>query len=176
MIIEMRAEGFSDEVVDRVQFPSRGYHANEVSDATGLDCSESEDMAKQEFREEVDINTLVRRFHLTGELPQGVRLPEYGDFIGVDSYHEAANVMAMANESFSAMPAEVRERFGNDPGAFVEFCLDRDNLEECRKMGLAPAAEIRAAEEAAAARGVAGAAAPAAEVAPSGAPSGTLPT
>lgn len=137
--------------LDEPQFQCKEYDRAAVSDATGLDCSESEDMTKQEFREEVDINTLVRRFHLSGELPQGVRMPEYGDFIGVDSYHDAANAIAQANESFAAMPAEIRERFGNDPEAFVEFCLEPSNLEEARKMGLAPAREIREAEEAAAA-------------------------
>lgn len=137
--------------LDVPQFPGPDYDSNKISDETGLDCSESEDMAKQEFKEEVDINTLVRRFHISGELPQGVRLPEYGDYTGVHDYHSAANAIAQANEAFDTMPAEIRERFGNDPAAFVDFCLDSNNLAEARKMGLAPAAEIRQAEEAAAA-------------------------
>jgi len=42
-----------------------------------------------------------------------------------------------------ALDARTRERFDNDPGAFVDFCLDPSNLEELRKMGLAmPAAEL----------------------------------
>lgn len=154
--------------LDEAQFGCKSYRPQVVSDVTGLDCSESEDMAKQEFKEEVDINTLVRRFHITGEMPQGVRLPEYGDFVGVDSYHDAANAMAMANESFEAMPAEIRERFGNDPASFVEFCLDPANLEEARKMGLAPAREIAQAEELAAA--------PKAEGTAAGPSNGTLST
>jgi len=133
--------------LDVPQFQSKDYKPNVISDVTGLNCQDSEDMAKQEFKEEVDINTLVRRFHLTGEMPQGVRMPEYGDFIGIGSYHDAANAIAMAGEAFDAMPAEVRERFGNDPAAFVDFCLNPENIGEARKMGLAPEAELLEAED-----------------------------
>ena len=38
------------------------------------------------------------------------------------------NAVRGAEESFMAMPAEVRSRFGNDPQAFVEFCSDEANL------------------------------------------------
>lgn len=92
--------------------------------------------AKQEFAEECDINVIVKRFGLLGKLPQGVRMPQYGDFTGVESFHEAANAIAAANESFSAMPAEVRARFQNDPERFVQFCLDDANREEAIKLGL----------------------------------------
>lgn len=123
------------------------YDPDLVSRETGLDCSEFEDMAKQEFKEEVDINTIVRRFNITGELPQNVRQPEYGDFTGISDYHSAVTAIAQAHEAFDAMPAEVRERFGNDPGAFVEFCENPANEEEARRMGLVPAAELAERED-----------------------------
>ena len=43
------------------------------------------------------------------------------------------------------MPAEVRDRFQNDPGRFLEFANDASNYEEALKMGLA----IKRPEEAA---------------------------
>lgn len=125
------------------------YDQDLVSLETGLDCSAAEDLTQQQFKDECDINTIVRRFNIGGELPQGVRMPSFGDFTGVSNYHEAANAIAEAHEAFDAMPAEVRERFGNDPGAFVAFCEDASNLEEARRMGLVPAAELAAAEAAA---------------------------
>lgn len=94
--------------------------------------------AKQEFREETDINTIVKRFGITGKLPQGVRMPMYGDFTEVSNFHEAVNAIAAARESFSAMPAEVRARFGNDPERFVQFCGDESNRAEAIKLGLVP--------------------------------------
>lgn len=79
----------------------------------------------------------MRRFGLTGVLPSGVRQPTYGDFVGVSDYQSALAVIESADESFYAMPADVRARFGNDPAQFVDFCSDPANLSEMRKLGLA---------------------------------------
>lgn len=111
------------------------YDVDEASMASGLVC-EDPSLAKQSFAEEADINTIVRRFGLTGQLPVGVRAPTYGDFTGIDNYHEAANAIAAANEAFERMPAEVRARFENDPGKFVDFCSEPENAEEALKLGL----------------------------------------
>lgn len=112
------------------------YDRDEVSRETGL-CDAGEDMCRQSFRDDCDINVIVKRFGLTGLMPQGVRVPNYGMFDGVSDFHSAMNAVAEARESFEAMPAEIRARFQNDPGKFVEFCSDEKNLDEMRKMGLA---------------------------------------
>lgn len=95
-------------------------------------------MAKQEFKDETDINTILRRFAVTRQLPESVRMPTYGDFTGLTDFHEAMNAIVAARESFMEMPASVRKRFDNDPGEFVAFCSNPNNLDEARKMGLAP--------------------------------------
>lgn len=122
------------------------YDMNEVSDATGIDvASFGPSMAKQAFAEECDINTIVRRFGLMGELPVNVRMPTYGDFTGLTNYHEALNAIAAAHESFDAMPAEVRARFHNDPAEFVAFCNDEKNRPEAEKLGLVDATKLATA-------------------------------
>lgn len=95
-----------------------------------------ESMCQQHFAEESDINTIVRRFGLTGELPSGLRAPEYGDFTGVTDYKSALEAVIAADEAFMQMPAEVRARFQNDAGLFVDFCSDEANREELGKLGL----------------------------------------
>jgi len=120
------------------------YDVNAASDEAGLDCSVEKSLTRQEFREECDINTILRRFGITGQLPENVRMPTYGDFVGVRDFQTAMNAVASARESFDAMPAHVRSRFGNDPGAFVDFCSDVNNLEEARRLGLAVPAEAQA--------------------------------
>lgn len=133
------------------------YDTDEASFETGLDCAfdldemtgelrECPSKTKQSFKEECDINTIVRRFGLTGELPSNVRMPQYGDFEEVMDYHTAMNAIRAAQESFQAMPAEVRARFGNDPGRFVDFCSDEANREEARKLGLLRPGEAPAAK------------------------------
>lgn len=93
-------------------------------------------LARQEFKEEADINTIVKNFGLGYEVPQGLRLPTYGDFTDNADYHEACNAIAMANESFDLLPADMRARFNNDPGLFVDFCSNDANTPELEKMGL----------------------------------------
>ncbi|WNK13121.1 MAG: internal scaffolding protein [Microvirus sp.] len=116
------------------------YDAAALSDETGLDCScDGAGRTKQSFSEEADINTLIRRFGIDGQIPQGVRMPSFGDFRGVGSYQDAIHAVMLADASFQAMPAHVRSRFGNDPAAFVAFCDDDANREEAVRLGLVPA-------------------------------------
>ena len=113
------------------------YDTDEVSNETGLVCPEPT-MAQQQFRDEADINTIMERFGRTGELVAPVRMPQYGDFTGVSDYQTALNAVIEAQASFDALPANVRARFENDPGQFVEFCLDDKNREEAVRLGLVP--------------------------------------
>lgn len=117
----------------------------ERSDESALACPAGSSLTKQSFAEEVDMNTIIRRFGLSGELPTGVRMPEYGDYSNVVDFKSAMDAQAIAHEAFDAMPAAVRSRFDNDPGKFVAFCLDKENMVEARKLGLVPATEAAAA-------------------------------
>lgn len=126
------------------------YDRDAASLESGLACS-GERGAKQEFKDECDINVLLRRFNITGQLPVGVRMPTYGDFDVVTDFHSAANAIAQAREAFHMMPADVRRRFGNDPGEFVAFCSDSKNREEAVKLGLVEASAAEPTSPAAAA-------------------------
>lgn len=114
------------------------YSSNHVdySKITGISFKDKS-RARQSEKEEADINTIVRRFKVTGQIPTGVRAPTYGDFGDVFDYQTAMETVLEAQKSFLKMPAETRKRFDNNPQNFVEFCSNRDNLEEMRKMGLA---------------------------------------
>lgn len=115
------------------------YDAELLSVSTGVSIdtdNEQNNRTKQEFAEEVDINTLLKRFAITGHLPTGVRMPTYDDFTEVYDFHSAANAIAQANQAFMQMPAEVRERFGNDPARFLAFCDNEENRPEAEKLGL----------------------------------------
>lgn len=111
------------------------YDQDQVSDETGLFCQDVS-LAQQHARDESDINTIVRRFGLSGQMPVGVRMPSYEDFTSVTDFQSAMNAVALARESFDRMPAVVRARFGNDPGRFVDFVSDESNREEAVRLGL----------------------------------------
>lgn len=114
---------------------AHNYNADKVSAETGLFCAD-ESLAIQSARDEVDINTIVRRFGLTGELPSALSLPQSGDFTGAVDFHGAMNLVRSAQEEFLKVPADIRARFGNDPGAFMRFCEDNGNYEEAKRLGL----------------------------------------
>lgn len=94
-----------------------------------------ESMTKQSFKEECDINNIVRRFCETGEFPEAMLPPQFGDVTGMD-FREMMDRVNEAQASFERLPAAVRRRFGHSPEQFVEFCSDPKNREEMFKMGL----------------------------------------
>ena len=112
------------------------YDMDGVSRETGLECLDPS-LTVQDAADEADVNTIARRFGLTGDASLlNVRAPTYGDFTGVTTYQEALAALESAQSTFGALPAEVRERFRNDPGAFVAFCSDPANGDELVRLGL----------------------------------------
>lgn len=110
---------------------------NEQGDLFGLKC-EDPSLAVQDAKDECDINTIVRRFGLTGQIPVGAVIPNWGeDYLDAPTeYRQAVEMVRDAEESFRRLPAAVRASFNNDPGAFVTFASDPANISELKKMGL----------------------------------------
>lgn len=91
---------------------------------------------QQHFRDECDINSILQRFNVTGELPTGSVQPQYGDFSGITDYQSALNAVMAAQDSFLALPAKLRARFDNDPALFVDWASDEANKDEMKALGL----------------------------------------
>lgn len=111
------------------------YDMDKASEESGLVCNDPS-MAQQQFLEESDINTIVNRFGLNGELPDVLRAPSYGDYTEISDFHSAMNAVKSAEANFMQMPADIRARFLNDPQRFLEFVSDDSNYDEARKLGL----------------------------------------
>lgn len=117
-----------------------------------LKFPEGEGRTKRNFKDECDINVIMRRYAQTGVIEHvSKRDPVYADVTGHD-YQTAMDVLANARTAFAELPARVRDRFDNDPQKMLDFVHDDDNLVEARELGLlSPAAIKRMDEEAAAA-------------------------
>jgi len=111
------------------------YDADQNSIDTQLVCDDPT-LAQQQFRAECDINNILSQFNVTGELPAGSVQPQYGDFSGITDYQSALNAVIAAQDSFLALPAQLRARFDNDPALFVEFASDEANKDEMKALGL----------------------------------------
>ena len=72
-------------------------------------------MTKQAEKDRTDVNLIMRRFAQTGQLPTASRMPSYGDFTNVDSYQAAVATVRRAEAAFRALPADLRDRYRNDP-------------------------------------------------------------
>jgi len=120
--------------VSRVKNPIT-YDRDKNSDRAKLLFSKPS-RTQQQFRAECDINNILERFNITGQLPAGSVQPQYGDFSGVTDYQSALNAVMAAQDSFLALPAKIRSRFQNDPALFVEFASDEANKDEMKALGL----------------------------------------
>lgn len=113
------------------------YDRELVSRNNGLTCPEPT-RTQQQFKEECDINVILKRFGVTGHLPLMAVQPVQGDFTGVEDYQSMLNTLMAADDNFMRLPSDVREKFGQDPRKFVDFCVDPANIDAVREMGLAP--------------------------------------
>ena len=111
------------------------YDMDKVSDETGLACQDPS-LAQQHMKDECDINVIVERFGVTGELPTAPVSPQFGDFSGISDYHTAINAVRASEEAFMALPAKIRERFDHDPNALLQFLQDESNRNEAIEIGL----------------------------------------
>lgn len=112
-----------------------GYDYAQASDEAAF-VQEGESMTIQAHAEDADINTIVRRFGITGQLPENHRPPVYGDFSHVMDFRTAMDAVNAAKHAFAELPAEIRRRFGEDPQAYLEFFDNPANRDEAERLGL----------------------------------------
>jgi phage internal scaffolding protein len=106
-----------------------------VSEESGLVCKDPS-LAQQHMKDECDINIIVERFGVTGQLPQAPLEPSYGDFSGVSDYHSALNAIKAADTAFMGLPAQLRAKFDHDPNALLQFLQNEQNRDEAIMLGL----------------------------------------
>lgn len=97
-------------------------------------------MTKQSFKDECDINTIVKRIEAPGMmdlLHQQTLAGRYEDLPDQFDYQSAIEVSRQAGEAFMSLPAAARARFQNNPAEFLAFMADPANQEEAIKLGLA---------------------------------------
>lgn len=101
-----------------------------------IDPEEDQGGAKQEFKNECDINFIIDKYQSHGVAPsvaQGVQ-----QFIDVDpiDYQEALNLVIAAQDVFSQVPSDLRAICKNDPALFLKYVSEPENEDMLIKHGL----------------------------------------
>lgn len=97
---------------------------------------EGASMTQKHQAPDTDINVIVKRFGVTGQMPTRLNGLNLGAFDEVFDYQTAMNAVIAADRAFLTVDPDIRARFNNDPGRFMEFALNKENEEELRQLGL----------------------------------------
>jgi phage internal scaffolding protein len=111
------------------------YDRDAASNESGLHCEDAT-LTQQHFKDETDINNILRQFNITGLLPENPLSPRYGDFTGISDYQSALNAVIAAENEFDGLPAQIRARFNNNPEELINFLENADNKAEALALGL----------------------------------------
>jgi len=105
--------------------------------AAGTTC-EDESLTQQSFRDDADLNVLVRRFGIDKiPVPPMAQDPAYfGDFSNVPDLRTALDLVNDATNRFMELPPQLRAKFDNSPAKLWHFVNDPDNASEAVRLGL----------------------------------------
>lgn len=92
-------------------------------------------LTQQQFLASCDINNIIKRYRVTGLLPQHQAEPMFGDFSELPDYQSALNQVLRAEATFAALSSDLRERFQNDVPSFLAFASDPENRDQMEKWG-----------------------------------------
>lgn len=104
-----------------------------------FDLKAEPSMTQQNMMDECDINNIMKRYQITGEIPHvNTTNGTFGDYSDLQDYQTSLNIVMAAEDAFSNLPSSIRNRFKNDPAAFLDFVNDENNREEAIELGLIP--------------------------------------
>lgn len=100
---------------------------------THVDCVSQ---TKQEFKDDCDLNVILKRYRETGLIDVPVHEMIYGDFSNVEDFQKAQNLVSRVGEMFERLPATTRAYFANSPAEFLSFVNDQHNAGRAKDLGL----------------------------------------
>ena len=95
-------------------------------------------LTQQQFKEQCDINNIIKNYTQTGELPLSQKVGQFLDVSHVQDYQTALNTVIEAQSAFDNLPSKIRSRFENDPNQLLAFIEDDANYAEAQTLGLLP--------------------------------------
>lgn len=136
-------------------YVASGKGANRVWERyrVGLDTGE-ETMTEQQFKDECDVNTILKQFVSTGFIPNlNMKEGVYMDVSEIGDYRDAIERVRQTNSFFMELPSSLREQFKNDAAIFLDYVMDPANEESLEQMGLVNIKQLQESLDQAAASG-----------------------
>lgn len=115
------------------------YSRYDLPSVEGTSFEGVESVTVQYFKDDCDINRIMKRYREQGTVPThlNLRVPQYGDFTSMPSdLTTLMNYVDGAKAYFDSLPSDIRSRFGNDPRLCFDYLCDPRNYEEAVKLGL----------------------------------------
>lgn len=94
------------------------YDVNEASLVTGVECVEPT-LARQEFKNDSDLNTMIRRFGV--EVAQTPNWREFDATVIPDNFMELQAILKEGVDAFNSLPSDVRAKHENNPEKFLNW-------------------------------------------------------
>lgn len=90
----------------------------------------------QTFKDDADVNVVLRRFMKTGDQSIFRQGGSYSDVSEVPDLLEAHLQIQRAKEAFDLLPSDIRKKLKNNPLMLEQYLADPANHEEARDLGL----------------------------------------
>lgn len=91
---------------------------------------------KQEYKQESDVNFIIKRYQATGMFPQARGQALYQDVSQIPDYKACRDTVIEAQEHFNSLPAAVRSKFKNDPAEMLEWAKQIENREAANELNI----------------------------------------
>jgi hypothetical protein len=105
--------------------------------ALPIEFNEKEDMTQQHFKDECDVNNILRKYVQTGNIEHfNVHGGSYME-VPAGDFHTAMNIVAEATQMFDQLPGQTRKEFNNDVETFLSQAPDEKYLGKMIELGLA---------------------------------------
>lgn len=102
-----------------------------------FDLSIEPSKTQQQFLKECDVNEILKKYEKTQTLNHVNSIQgNFGDFSNVTDYQSSLNAVMAAHDSFMGLSADIRSKFGNDPGNLIQFLSDDKNYDQAYQLGL----------------------------------------
>lgn len=107
-------------------------------DRCGLIFADDEGLTQQHFKDECDVNLILKKYMQTGVLDhQSAAEPWYGDVSDIPSdLASSYEQLARAEAAFMSLPSDIRKALDNDPSKLESWIQDENNRPLAEKFGL----------------------------------------